>query len=69
MRAAAVRKKVEKEKEGASSSAPKVIGNGAPKRKLTGRTTALPRKYQSPLGRSILRSRRLPSQVMGQAKA
>ena len=64
-----MRKKVEKGKEEASSSAPKVIGNGAPKRKLTGRTTALPRKYQSPLGRSILRSRRLPSQAIGQVKA
>ena len=61
--------KKEKGKERATSSAPKVVEKGAPKRKLTGRTTVLLISHQSPLGRSSPRSRCLPSQAMELAKA
>ena len=66
------KEKKDKRKEGASLSAPKVEGKGAPKRKTDkkdDRPIVLLRKHQLPLGRSNLRSRRLPSQAVELVKA
>ena len=46
-----------------------VTGRGSLKGKLTGRTTILLKKHQSPLGRSSPRSRRFPSRAMELANA
>ena len=71
--AAVTRKKDEekkgKGKEGASLSAPKAAGNGAPKRKAHGKDDHPSKKPSSHLGRSSRRSRRLLSRAMGWAKA
>ena len=65
VRATAARKmkeeKRENGKERASSSTPKAIRKGVPKKRLTGRTTVLLRSFQSHPGISSRRSCCLPS--------